>query len=139
MVRLKPRYGASVVQKLGRYHYASRAKFRSLGMRLLSLPVHPPSVRLNSSMVTRIVFLANAKLTHGSLEAADGSSTGQGEGAKAAEAASVTEPVKPKPRFSTTRAESRWSAALGWASFVSLNPASRKLRQRAILLDGRSL
>lgn len=37
---------------------------------------------------------ANAKLTHGSLKAADGSKTGRGEGAEAAEAASVTEPVK---------------------------------------------
>ena len=39
-------------------------------------------------------FLPNAKLTHGSLEAALGSTTEQGEGAEAAEAASVTEPVK---------------------------------------------
>jgi len=38
--------------------------------------------------------LPNAKLTHGSLAAADGSTTGQGEGAEAAEAASVTEPVE---------------------------------------------
>ena len=36
----------------------------------------------------------NAKLTHGSLEPAGGSTTGQGEGAEAAEAASVTEPVE---------------------------------------------
>ena len=36
----------------------------------------------------------NAKLTHGSLRAAEGSTTVQGEGAEAAEAASVTEPVK---------------------------------------------
>jgi hypothetical protein len=40
-------------------------------------------------------LLPNAKLTHGSLEAVGGSKTGQGEGAEAAEAASVTEPVKP--------------------------------------------
>ena len=60
-----------------------------------------------------LIFLANAKLTHGSLRAADGSITGQGEGAEAAEAASVTEPVKLWPHFSTTRAESRWCAAYG--------------------------
>ena len=53
-------------------------------------------------------FLPNAKLNHGSLEAAGGSTTGQGEGAEAAQAASVTEPVKLWPHFSTTRAESRW-------------------------------
>ena len=40
------------------------------------------------------LILQNAKLTHGSLAAADGSKTVQGEGAEAAEAASVTEPVK---------------------------------------------
>ena len=39
-------------------------------------------------------FCLNAKLTHGSLEPAGGSKKGQGEGAEAAEAASVTEPVK---------------------------------------------
>jgi len=38
--------------------------------------------------------MSNAKLTHGSLEAAGGNKTGQGEGAEAAQAASVTEPVK---------------------------------------------
>jgi len=36
----------------------------------------------------------NAKLTHGSLRAEDGSKSEQGEGAEAAEAASVTEPVE---------------------------------------------
>ena len=36
----------------------------------------------------------NAQLTHGSLKPANGSKTGQGEGAEAADAASVTEPVK---------------------------------------------
>jgi len=35
-----------------------------------------------------------AKLTHGSLSAVDGSKTEQGEGAEAAQAASVTESVK---------------------------------------------
>jgi hypothetical protein len=49
--------------------------------------------------VKRHGFQANAKLTHGSLEAADGSKTGQGEGAEAAQAASVTEPVKLWPHF----------------------------------------
>jgi hypothetical protein len=38
--------------------------------------------------------IANAKLTYGSLGAALGSTAVQGEGAEAAEAASVTEPVK---------------------------------------------
>jgi hypothetical protein len=47
----------------------------------------------------KILFLPNAKLTHGSLEAAGGSKTGQGEGAEAAQAASVTEPVELWPRF----------------------------------------
>jgi len=46
-----------------------------------------------------ILFLPNAKLTHGSLEPAAGSKTDQGEGAEAAQAASVTEPVKLWPRF----------------------------------------
>jgi len=41
-----------------------------------------------------VVYFSNAKLTHGSLEAAGGSTTGQGEGAEAAEAASVTEPME---------------------------------------------
>ena len=41
-----------------------------------------------------VFFSSNAQLTHGSLEAAAGSTTGQGEGAEAAQAASVTEPVK---------------------------------------------
>jgi len=41
-----------------------------------------------------IVFFPNAKLTHGSLEPAGGSTTVRGEGAEAAEAASVTEPVE---------------------------------------------
>jgi len=46
-------------------------------------------------MVDAHVFIsANAKLTHGSLKPADGSTTEQGEGAEAAQAASVTEPVK---------------------------------------------
>ena len=45
------------------------------------------------------LILQNAKLTHGSLEAACGSITDQGEGAEAAEAASVTEPVKLWPGF----------------------------------------
>jgi len=40
------------------------------------------------------VATPNAKLTHGSLAAAAGNITGKGEGAEAAEAASVTEPVK---------------------------------------------
>jgi len=40
----------------------------------------------------------NAQLTHGSLAAADGMKTVRGEGAEAAQAASVTEPVKPRPR-----------------------------------------
>jgi hypothetical protein len=44
-------------------------------------------------------FLQNAKLTHGSLRAAGGSITGQGEGAEAAEAESVTEPVELWPNF----------------------------------------
>jgi hypothetical protein len=44
-------------------------------------------------------FQHNAKLTHGSLKPAGGSKTGQGEGAEAAEAASVTEPVKLWPHF----------------------------------------
>jgi hypothetical protein len=39
-------------------------------------------------------YFPNAKLTHGSLKPAGGSITGQGEGAEAAEAVSVTEPVK---------------------------------------------
>lgn len=39
----------------------------------------------------RHILLPNAKLTHGSLESAGGSTTGQGEGAEAAEAVSVTE------------------------------------------------
>jgi len=46
-----------------------------------------------------IPFLSNAKLTHGSLATAGGCKTGQGEGAEAAEAASVTEPVKLGPHF----------------------------------------
>jgi len=58
-------------------------------------------------------FSSNAKLTHGSLKAAAGEKTVQGEGAEAAQAASVTEPVKLWPRFSTTRAESRWCGAPG--------------------------
>jgi hypothetical protein len=41
----------------------------------------------------------NAKLTYGSLKAADGSTTERGEGAEAAQAASVTEPVKLSPTF----------------------------------------
>jgi hypothetical protein len=45
------------------------------------------------------IFLPNAKLTHGSLKAADGCKSEQGEGAEAAEAASVTEPVELWPRF----------------------------------------
>jgi hypothetical protein len=45
------------------------------------------------------VYEQNAKLTHGSLEPADGSTTDQGEGAEAAQAASVTEPVKLWPRL----------------------------------------
>jgi len=40
------------------------------------------------------LFLPNAEFTHGSLEAADGCKTVRDEGAEAAEAASVTEPVK---------------------------------------------
>jgi hypothetical protein len=44
-------------------------------------------------------ILPNAKLTHGSLAAAGGSKTGQGEGAEAAQAASVTEPVELWPHF----------------------------------------
>ena len=44
---------------------------------------------------TNVFFIPNAKLTHGSLKAADGNISGQGEGTEAAEAASVTEPVKP--------------------------------------------
>jgi hypothetical protein len=47
-----------------------------------------------SIMMEALIFSSNAKLTHGSLEAADGSTTGQGEGAEAAQAASVTEPVE---------------------------------------------
>jgi len=47
----------------------------------------------------KILFQPNAKLTHGSLKPAGGSKTGQGEGAEAAEAASVTEPVKLCPHF----------------------------------------
>jgi len=43
--------------------------------------------------------LSNAKLTHGSLKAAGGSKTGIGEGAEAAQAASVTEPVELIPHF----------------------------------------
>ena len=46
-----------------------------------------------------ISFWPNAKLTHGSLKPAGGSTTGQGEGAEAAEAASVTEPVDLWPHF----------------------------------------
>jgi len=46
-----------------------------------------------------VFFLPNAKLTHGSLEPAGGSITGRGEGAEAAKAASVTEPVELKPHF----------------------------------------
>jgi hypothetical protein len=49
--------------------------------------------------VDSLIFYPNAKLTHGSLEPAGGSKTGQGEGAEAAKAASVTEPVKLWPRF----------------------------------------
>ena len=49
---------------------------------------------INIARGTIFIFLSNAKLTHGSLEAAGGSTTDQGEGAEAAEAASVTEPVK---------------------------------------------
>jgi len=45
------------------------------------------------------IFYANAKLTHGSLKPAGGSTTEQGEGAEAAQAASVTEPVKLWPYF----------------------------------------
>jgi len=41
----------------------------------------------------------NAQLTHGSLAAAGGSITGQGKGAEAAQAASVTEPVELWPHF----------------------------------------
>jgi hypothetical protein len=46
-----------------------------------------------------MVLSPNAKLTHGSLKPADGSKTEQGEGAEAADAASVTEPVKQRPHF----------------------------------------
>jgi hypothetical protein len=49
--------------------------------------------------VDSLIFYPNAKLTHGSLTAADGSKTVQGEGAEAAQAASVTEPVELWPRF----------------------------------------
>jgi len=59
--------------------------------------------------------LPNAKLTHGSLKPAGGCKSERGEGAEAAEAASVTEPVELWPHFSTTRAESRWCAASGSA------------------------
>jgi len=45
------------------------------------------------------LLLPNAKLTHGSLEPAGGSKTVRGEGAEAAEAASVTEPVELRPLF----------------------------------------
>jgi hypothetical protein len=50
-------------------------------------------------MMEALIFSSNAKLTHGSLEAAGGSTTGQGEGAEAAQAASVTEPVELWPRI----------------------------------------
>jgi len=43
--------------------------------------------------------LPNAKLTHGSLWAAVGCKTEIGEGAEAAQAASVTEPVELWPHF----------------------------------------
>ena len=66
-----------------------------------------------------VILLPNAKLTHGSLEPAGGSKIGQGEGAEAAQAASVTEPVKLWPRFATTRAESRWCAAYGSTYYLS--------------------
>ena len=48
----------------------------------------------SGSNVAKGLMPPNDQLTHGSLAAAGGSSTGLGEGAEAAEAASVTEPVK---------------------------------------------
>ena len=50
--------------------------------------------KIRQTCVMQICFLSNAQLTHGSLEPAAGNKTGQGEGAEAADAASVTEPVK---------------------------------------------
>jgi len=44
-------------------------------------------------------LLPNAKLTHGSLEAAGGCKTERGEGAQPAQAGCVTEPVKLNPHF----------------------------------------
>ena len=48
---------------------------------------------------TRIYFLPNAKLTHGSLKPAGGNKTEQGEGAQPARAGCVTEPVELWPHF----------------------------------------
>ena len=56
--------------------------------KVIQKPVNKPF------FVTASVFLSNAKLTHGSLKPADGCKTVQGEGAEAAKAASVTEPVE---------------------------------------------
>ena len=44
--------------------------------------------------IKRSILLPNSKLTHGSLEPAGGSKSERGEGAEAAEAASVTEQVE---------------------------------------------
>jgi len=68
--------------------------------------------------VSIIVFLfSNAKLTHGSLESAGGSKTGRGEGTEAAQAASVTEPVKLWPHFLNDPRGEPLGAAYGWACF----------------------